>query len=76
MLYDFIGLLVKDEITCSWFQQADATAHTTNSSMKLLNEVFGEHVISTNLWRLRSPILLHQSSKSVVYMIAYTGLMI
>jgi hypothetical protein len=57
MLYDFIGLLEEDEITYSWFQQDGATAHTANNSMKLLNEIFGECVISGNLWPLRSPDL-------------------
>jgi hypothetical protein len=54
MLYDFIGLLEEDDITYSWSQQDGATAHTANNSMKLLNEIFGECVISTNLWRPRS----------------------
>ena len=42
MLHDFIGLLEEDEITCSWFQQFGATAHTANNFMKLLNEIFRE----------------------------------
>jgi hypothetical protein len=50
MLYDFIGLLEEDDIIYSWFQQDGATAHTANNSMKLLNEIFGEHVISRNSW--------------------------
>jgi ribonucleotide reductase beta subunit family protein with ferritin-like domain len=49
MLHVFIGLLEKDEITYSWFQQDGATAHTANNSMKLLNEIFGERVISRSL---------------------------
>jgi hypothetical protein len=49
VLYDFIGLLDEDETTYSWFQQDGATVHTANSSMKLLNDIFGEHVISANL---------------------------
>jgi hypothetical protein len=57
LLNDFIGLLQEDEITCSSFQQDGATAHTTNNSMKLLNEIFGERVISGNVWPLRSPDL-------------------
>ena len=48
VLHDFIGLLEEDEITYSWFQQDGATAHTANNSMKLLNEIFGERVISRN----------------------------
>lgn len=37
--------------------------HTSNNSMKLLNEIFGECVISINLWPLTRWFLLHQSSK-------------
>jgi hypothetical protein len=49
MLHNFIGLLEEHEITYSWFQQDGATAHTANNSMKLLNEIFRECVISRNL---------------------------
>ena len=42
VLHCFIGLLEKDEITYSWFQQDGATVHTANNSMKLLNEIFRE----------------------------------
>jgi hypothetical protein len=55
VLYDFIGLLEEDEIIYSWFQQDGATAHIANNSMKLLNEIFGELVISKSLWPPRSP---------------------
>ena len=55
--HDFIGLLEEDEITYSWFQQDVAIAHTANNSMKLLNEIFGERVISRNLWPPHSPDL-------------------
>ena len=40
VLRDFIGLLGEDEIIYSWFQQDGATAHTANSSIKLLHEIF------------------------------------
>jgi hypothetical protein len=49
MFHDFIGLLEEDEITYSWFQQDGTTVHTANNSMKLLNNFFGECVISRNL---------------------------
>jgi hypothetical protein len=49
MFYDLIGLLEEGEITYSWFQQHGDTAHTANNSIKLLNEIFGERFISTNL---------------------------
>jgi hypothetical protein len=57
MLHDFIGLLEEDEITYTWFQQDRATAHTANNSMKLPNEIFGERVISRNLWNPRSYLI-------------------
>jgi hypothetical protein len=57
MLYDFIGLPEEDEITYSRFQIDGATAQTANNSMTLLNEIFGECVISRNLWPLRFPVL-------------------
>jgi hypothetical protein len=72
MLYNFIGLLEEDQITYSWFQQDGATAHTSNNSMKLLNYIFGERVISRNLWPPRSPDLtppdfyLWEAAKSAV----------
>jgi hypothetical protein len=47
---DFIGLLMEDEITYFWFQHDGATAHASNNSMNFLNEIFGERVISINLW--------------------------
>jgi hypothetical protein len=73
MLHDFSGLLEEDEITYSWFQQDGATAHTANNSMKLLNEIFGERVISRNVWPPCSPELtpsdfyLWGAAKSAVY---------
>jgi hypothetical protein len=72
MLHDFIGLFEEDEITYSWFQQDGATAHTAYNSMKLLNEIFGERVISRNVWPPRSPdltppVYLWGAAKSAVY---------
>jgi hypothetical protein len=73
MLHDFIGLLEEDDIIYSWSQQDGATAHTANNSMKLVNEIFGERVISRNLWPPRSPdftptdFYLWGAAKSEVY---------
>jgi hypothetical protein len=73
MFYDFISLPEEYEITYSCFQQDGATAHTANNSMKLVNEIFGERVISRNLWPPRSPDLnppdfyLWGAAKSAVY---------
>jgi hypothetical protein len=73
MFHDFIALLEEDEITYSWFQDDGTTAHTAYNSMKLLNEIFEERVISRNLWPLRSPhptppdFYLWGAAKSAVY---------
>jgi hypothetical protein len=61
MLYDFIALLEELTITYSWFQQDDTTANTANNSMKLLNEIFRECVITRNLWPLHSTKLIYQT---------------
>jgi hypothetical protein len=63
----------EDEITYSWFQKDGATVHTANNSRKPLNEIFGERVISRNLWPPRSPDLtprdfyLWGAAKSAAY---------
>lgn len=31
-----------------WFQQDDATCHTATETIKLLNEIFGQSIISRN----------------------------
>jgi hypothetical protein len=73
VLYDFIGLFGEDEITYTWFQQDGATVHTANNSMKFLNEIFREHVISRNLWPPHLPDItppdfyLWRAAKSAVY---------
>lgn len=73
ILYEFIQLLEEDEIMYSWFQQDGATAHTAANSMQLLDEFFGERIISKNVWPPRSPDLspldfyLWGAAKSKVY---------
>jgi hypothetical protein len=59
VLYDFISLYEEDVVTYSWFQQDGAIAHTAYNSMKLLNEIFGERVISMNFGHLARWMLLH-----------------
>jgi hypothetical protein len=50
-----------------------ARTETANNSMKLLNEIFGESVISGNIWPPRSPDLIPpdfyqcRATKSAVY---------
>jgi hypothetical protein len=41
VLYDFVCLREKDEVTYSWFPQDGAAVHTANKSGKLLNEICG-----------------------------------
>jgi hypothetical protein len=48
-LHDFISELEEDEIAYSWFQKDGTIAHTANNYIKLLNEIFGERVISSPL---------------------------
>jgi hypothetical protein len=73
MLHDFIGLFEEDEITYFWFQQDGATAHTANNSMTRMNEIFGEYLISKNVWPPRWPDLtppdfyLWRAANSAVY---------
>jgi hypothetical protein len=68
VLYDFTGLLEKDEITYSWFIQDDATAHIYNSSTKLMNEIFWR---TCYLYNLMAPsfVASHfaRAAKSAVY---------
>jgi hypothetical protein len=76
ILYDIIGLLEEDEIA-SWFQQDGCTAHTANNSVKLVNEIFGERVISTNLWPPRYPDLTTPEQQTLqCIVIAHTHLMV
>jgi hypothetical protein len=53
----FIAQLKEDEIDKAHFQQDGATAHTTHMSTALLDDVFGDRIISTTIWPPRSPDL-------------------
>jgi hypothetical protein len=57
ILYPFIGELNENKINNTWFQQDSATALTAGQSMTLLSEIFGDCVISKDLWPPRSPDL-------------------
>ena len=57
ILFPFIGCLNEDEISRAYFQQDNATAHTANRSLALLEEVFAERIISKGVWPARSPDL-------------------
>jgi hypothetical protein len=49
-LNPFIGHLNEDEIAHGYFQQDSATAHTARVSMTLLHDVFGDRIISKDIW--------------------------
>jgi hypothetical protein len=51
----FIEHLNEDEIARDCFQQDGATAHTARVSMTLLRDVFGDRMISKDVWPPRSP---------------------
>jgi hypothetical protein len=55
ILYSFIGHLNEDEISLGHFQQDGAAAHTACVSMKLLHDVFGDRIISEDVWPPWSP---------------------
>jgi hypothetical protein len=56
-IHQFAATLTQDEIFSGWFQQDNATAHTAAVSLRLVNQYFGERVISRGLWPARSPDL-------------------
>ena len=57
IIFPFIAQLNENEINQCFFQQDNATAHTSNHTLKFLNELFGERIISKGLWLPRSPVL-------------------
>lgn len=56
VLLRFIALSDRDE-RFIWLRQDGARAHTNKGTMKFLREFFGNRLISTGLWPLRSPDL-------------------
>jgi hypothetical protein len=54
ILYPLIAQLSGDEIACACFQQDSAMVHTAYVSMALLCKVFGDRIISSNIWPPRS----------------------
>jgi hypothetical protein len=51
----FISQLTAEERQYGYFQQDNATAHTTNATMVAIQEVFEDRKISRELWPPRSP---------------------
>ena len=57
LIKQLIALLDVNEREC-WFQQDGATAHTANEIMVMLQECFGDRLISKNVWPPCPQILL------------------
>jgi predicted transcriptional regulator len=53
----FFSELTEEERLYGWFQQDSITAHTVHMSMKALSDVFGNRIISSDIWSARSPDL-------------------
>jgi hypothetical protein len=45
----FVTLLELDEHDC-WFQQGGATCHTADETINMLRGLFGDRLISKNIW--------------------------
>ena len=73
ILHAFIGQMTSNEINYLWFQQDGAIAHTSDRSMHLLKEFFGDRIISKDIWPPLSSDLnppnfyLWGAAKSAVY---------
>ena len=46
-----------DELTTGYYQQDGETCHTSNASMREIESIFQDRIISKNLWPPRSPDL-------------------
>ncbi len=54
IIQQFIAMLEPSECY-SWFQLDSATSHTSQATMHILKEFFGERLISQGLWPLKLP---------------------
>jgi len=50
----YFYLYLEGEERDCWFQKGGARVHNANSTMDMLQEFFGDHIISQNLWSPRS----------------------
>ncbi|KAJ3663138.1 hypothetical protein Zmor_007447 [Zophobas morio] len=57
ILLPFFEQLHDDECQYGYFQQDGATAHTAGSTLRFLQEVYDDRIISQGLWPPRSPDL-------------------
>jgi hypothetical protein len=56
LIRQLISILEAEEQ--NWWSMNAATAHTTNSTMAMLQDFFGEYITSQNVWYPTSPDLL------------------
>ena len=54
---EFVNQLTDDELTTGYYQQDGATCHTPNASMREIESIFKDRIISKNLWPPSSPDL-------------------
>jgi hypothetical protein len=54
ILRQFLSGLTEEERLYGWFQQDSATAHTACMSLHTLSDVFGDRIISSDIWPVRS----------------------
>ena len=57
ILRSFVDKLSEEEKLTAYFQRDGATAHTANSTLRFLNDIFQSRVISKGIWPPRSPNL-------------------
>jgi len=48
----FVALLEMDELDC-WFHEDGANCHTTNETLNMFREFFGNGLISKSIWTPR-----------------------
>jgi hypothetical protein len=58
ILRQFFSELTEEERLYGGYQQDSATAHTTHISIQALSDVFGDRLISSDIWLALSPDLI------------------
>jgi hypothetical protein len=61
-----VSRINKKEMLNGWFQVDSATAQTACKPMQALSDVFGNRIISSDIWPARSPYLNPRVSSSGV----------
>ena len=55
---NYVNQLTHDELTTGYYQQDGATCHTSNASMREIENFFQDRIISKNIWPPRFPDLM------------------